>query len=175
MIMRIERWSPDQKAVIVTAVLSVVAMIAVFAHPYDYRLVAINALLLFHTFFSIRCFSRLIRPFTPTQQGIDLSLVVLYGILLSVKLTPQQYLSVFFVLFVLASSKYWNAPHAPAVHPLFRRKLIVDSIAGGVIALSLLLLKFTPSIDVFTPLVVVYLIGTVYFFAVRPLYPIVEP
>ena len=167
----IEGWSPDRKAKIITIGLIALTLVTNGLAPKNPAILLINGLLLFHTYFSIRCFSLLIRPVTAIQRSIDAGLIVLYVIILGWNLPLPEYLAVFEIFSLVATVKYITAQHEPRFNWIFQQKILVDLNAALVIVALLMMSRFRPAAEVLASGVILYSIGTVYFFTIRPLYP----
>ncbi len=157
-----------RRAASVTILLILFAAIkAVFGgvHPL---LFALYAMLLLHTFFSIRCFSSLIDSHDRRQQSIDVVLIVLYALLATALQSIPFFLILWIIFFCAASGKYimlvgrLNHPH------LLKRKITAD-MSG--ILLGILSLLFFPNfpytLEIMTSL---YMIASVHYLCLNKLY-----
>ena len=170
------------KASFVTALFAgfgLVGLAPFFDHfvPTLWYSAAMYALLLAHTFFSIRCFSHVVNPKDPTQILMDIVLVVCF-LNLGFRLGSQSLglPLAWTLLFVFASLKYallvgW-IPHPH----LLRRKLVAD-IGGIFMGVVFYELVFYASITNIIPYELPYqiftfffLLASGYYFFIRPLY-----
>ncbi len=117
------------KASVVTVLFAVFGIIGLVTNYFVQSHAILFALLLVHTFFSVRCFSALIDPKDKRQIAVDSLLVISYlGLALSIG--TEYYLLWWVVLFIFASLKYVlliGRLHYPI---LLRRKLTAD--IGGI-------------------------------------------
>ncbi len=165
------------KASVVTVVFAAFGVIGLLkdAQPADVPFMALLALLLAHTFLSVRCFSALIDPKDKRQMVIDVILAVCY-LLLGLTIKTSEFLVWWLVLFLFAALKYAllvGRLHYPV---LLRRKLLAD-LAGLGLGLFGFFVPFYVERYALAPylssewlLVGLFGVGTIYYFFVRPLY-----
>ncbi|HVM90672.1 MAG TPA: hypothetical protein VMU11_02135 [Verrucomicrobiae bacterium] len=120
------------------------------------------ALLLVHTFLSIRCFSQIIDPHDRQQQAVDLLLVVSYFALAQWQ-SGIPFLSAWVVLFAFATLKYALLVGRSSHTRLLRRKLVAD--IGG-LGLGMFTM-FSGSLPL---MFAVFAAASVYYLVLNPLY-----
>ncbi len=169
--MHIEQLSPDQKAKWVTIALTIVLLLASFFAKSDIRFLGIKAILLIHTYFSIRCFSRLIQPMDNRQRSIDALLIILYVIILATTVSESIFFGLMTALCLLATLKYVFAQYRPEHKPLFTRKIRVDGGATIWLLVCTIASIWGFASQAVTITLLTYTGGSIYFLIIRPLYP----
>lgn len=165
------------KAAIVTALFAGFGVVGLFKDvaPWTASFIVLYALLLVHTFLSVRCFSAIIDPTDKTQLAVDLLLILSY-LALGLSIKAWEFLVWWVVLFLFATLKYAllvGRLHHPN---LLRRKLVADVSGAGLGVFTLnswsLFIGFIPGLFFMTEWLVVglFVIGSLYYFFVRPLY-----
>jgi hypothetical protein len=100
-------------------------------------LIAFHALLLIHTYFSIRCFSSIAPHSTVAQILIDGVLVAVYVFLPFQFADPTRYLCACVALFLVAIVKYALMLGAPHSTLILTRKMLLDLAAAMTCGLAL--------------------------------------
>lgn len=132
--------NPHTKAVAVTVVFALFALVGFLVNGAPIASFAIlYALMLVHTYYSVRCFAALTEHHDRQQNMIDTALVFSYlGLALSMK--DASFWIWWIVLFLLAAVKYATMIGRVAHPRLLRRKLLAD--LGGA-AFGVLFVFFT--------------------------------
>ena len=153
------------------------AFVAVLVAPLvitDWReaapLLLFHAVLLLNTYFSIRCFSRIIPPSNRVQRQIDIGLFFLYLALPFSFGNPRLFVSLNLTLFIIATLKYVHLGQILGPSKLVRRKIRVDAF-GILFCLAALFGVIAGHAFFATVLFAsIFLAANVYFIFINPLY-----
>lgn len=153
------------KAVLVTALFSVFGLIGLFGSSWNSFRFVLFALLLVHTFFSVRCFSALIDPRDLRQNMVDVLLVIAYFLTGAFMNSGSLFYMGWIALFFLATLKYILLIGRLDHPKLLRRKLIAD--VGG-LALGFFVFSIWPNSESFVA--VLFCLASGYYLLFNPLY-----
>src|SRR3989344_6512668 len=165
-----------QKAVFSITLFSIFAAWCAWSTVTDWSvslpLVIFHLSLLVNTFFSIRCFSRIIPRRDWTQKAIDAILGVLYLALPLQFGQPLWYAVVLAILFTLATTKYALLFHLEEHLSLLYRKVFFDSLGSTACVLLIAATVAGYGVASAWAWAVVFILADIYLLVVDPLYVI---
>jgi hypothetical protein len=158
-----------KRAISVTGLLTIFLILGVIVNgSLIPPLLGLYVLVLVHTYFSVKIFSRLISPYTWRQHSVDFVLVLAYlGLALSLK-QVQGFFIFWVALFLLASLKYSLEINHFIYPKLLKRKIIADLSGVGLGMVSLVMTPWWSEAAWFA--FVLMLLASVYTLILKPLY-----
>src|SRR3990172_10959 len=163
-----------QKAVFAITLFSIFAAWCAWSTVTDWSvslpLVIFHFALLVNTFFSIRCFSRIIPRRDWTQKAIDVILGVLYLALPLQFGQPLWYAVVLAILFTLATTKYALLFHLKEHLSLLRRKIFFDSLGSIACVLLIAAVSAGYGFVAMWAWAILFILADMYLLVIKPLY-----
>lgn len=168
----------EQRAFLATLLFTIVFIVGAYTTITDWQqalpLVIFQAAVIYHAYYSIRCFSSIIPPNNQHQLYIDAVLTALYILLPFYFNSATCFVLVSAIMLAVAALKYAAIlDHIPYPKTL-RRKIIADVLGALLCLLALAAILEGYETLATTAWVVIMALATIYYMAIRPLYVVMD-